>query len=110
MWASNIELPPPTPHKHFFSPFPSSQKTANVILNFGELVNINANAPAQGEADVLLGALSKLSGAENVLPRHQIQQEQHSTVGQMVLQLPVSTNTILFYFYIILSYYMIYVY
>lgn len=86
-WTTTTNTP-----QIFFSPFPSSQKTTNVILNFGELVNINADAPAQGEADVLLGAISQLPGAENVLPRHQIQQEQHSTVGQVVLQLPVSTK------------------
>ncbi len=48
------------------------------------------DAPAEGEADVLLGALPLLSHPQDVLPRHQVQQEQHRTASQVVLQLQVS--------------------
>lgn len=51
----------------------ATTSATNVILNFGELVHIDTDAPAQGEADVFLGALSEFPGAENVLPRHQVQ-------------------------------------
>lgn len=37
------------------------------------LVDVNADAPTQGEADVLLGPVPKFSGAQDVLPRHQVQ-------------------------------------
>lgn len=44
------------------------QKTTNVILNFGELVNINPDAFAKGKVDVLLGEISKLTSTEDVFP------------------------------------------
>lgn len=61
------------------------------ILDSFALFYIDTDAPAQGQADVLLGALSQLRGAQDVLPGHQVQQEQHSTIGEMVLELPVSS-------------------
>lgn len=45
-------------------------KICNEFLDSGELVNINADASAQSEADVLLGSVSKFTGAENVLSGH----------------------------------------
>ena len=53
----------------------------------------DADAPTQGEADVLLRALSKLSRAERLLSRCQVQQKQHCSAGQVVQQLPVSTSS-----------------
>lgn len=67
-------------------------KPRTFILNSGELVYIDTDAPAQGEADVLLGPVPEFAGAEDVLPGHQVQQEQHGAAGEMVLQLPVSTH------------------
>lgn len=67
---------------------------SNMILNSIALLNADTYAPAQSQADVLLGAVPKLSGAQDVFPRYQIQQEQHCTARQMVLKLPVS-----FFFY-----------
>lgn len=51
------------------------QKTTIIILNFGELVNIDSDAPAQSKADVLLGTVSQFASAKNVLSRHHVQQE-----------------------------------
>lgn len=56
-------------------------------LNSVALFNPDSDAPSQGEADVLLGPVSKLSGAQNVLPGHQVQQKQHGSTSQVVLQL-----------------------
>ena len=50
----------------------------------------DADAPAQGQADVLLDALPLLRHHQDVLPRHQVQQEQHRAASQVVLQLQVS--------------------
>jgi len=48
---------------------------------------MGTNAFEESKVDVLLGEVSLLSHPEDVLPRHQVQQEQHRTVGQMVLKL-----------------------
>ena len=45
------------------------------------------NAPSQGQADVLLGSIPVVSHPKDVLPGHQVQQEQHRAASQMVLQL-----------------------
>ena len=45
------------------------------------------NASEEGQADVLLGALPLLRHHQDVLPGHQVQQEQHCPAGQVVLQL-----------------------
>ena len=47
----------------------------------------HTNASEEGQADVLLGEVSILCHPQDVFPRHQVQQEQHRTIGQMVLQL-----------------------
>ena len=49
--------------------------------------NLDTDAFEEGQADVLLGEVPLLSHPEDVLPRHQVQQEQHRPAGQMVLQL-----------------------
>lgn len=51
------------------------------ILDSCVIVNINPNAPAKSQADVLLGPVSKFCCPEDVLPRYPIQQEQHSATG-----------------------------
>ena len=53
----------------------------------GHKRHADPHAPSQGQADVFLGALSVLRHPEDVLPRHQVQQEQYGPVGQVVLQL-----------------------
>ena len=45
------------------------------------------DASEEGQADVLLGALPLLRHPQDVLPRHQVQQEQHGPAGQVVLKL-----------------------
>jgi len=50
----------------------------------------DADASAQGEAHVLLRALPELRHLEGILPRRQVQQEQHGAARQVVQQLPVS--------------------
>lgn len=62
----------------------------NTFHNSIALVHANADAPTQGEAHVLLGAVSELRGPQDVLPGHQVQQEQHGATRQMVLEFPVS--------------------
>ena len=47
------------------------------------------NASEEGQADVLLGAVPLLRHPQDVLPRHQVQQEQHRPARQVVLQLQV---------------------
>ena len=56
----------------------------------GVQLDADADAPAQGQADVLLDALPLLRHHQDVLPRHQVQQEQHRAASQVVLQLQVS--------------------
>lgn len=55
-------------------------KTKNILtiqnakfLNFDALCNIDTDAPQKSEADVLLGEISKLTSAEDVFSRYQIQ-------------------------------------
>lgn len=69
---------------------PSILEHTQIFLDSGALVNIDPDAPAQGEADVLLGAVPQLGRPQDVLPGHQVQQEQHRPAGQVVLQLQVS--------------------
>ena len=47
---------------------------------------------AIGQADVLLGPLPLVSHHQDVLPGHQVQQEQHRAASQVVLKLQVSGN------------------
>lgn len=47
------------------------------------------DASPQGQADVLLHALPQLDPAQELLPGHPLQQEQHGPAGQMVQQLQV---------------------
>jgi len=54
---------------------------------------IDADAPAQGQAHVLLRPLPELRCAQRLLSRRQVQQEQHRAAGQVVQQLPVSIFT-----------------
>lgn len=67
-------------------------------LGFGDLIprlfqrNIDANAFAKGEVDVLLHSLSKQRSLESLFSRHSLQQEQYGAVGQMVFQLQVRTS------------------
>lgn len=58
-----------------------------MLLNSSALLNADADAPPQSQADVLLGAVPQLCGAQDVLPGHQVQQEQHGTASQVVLKL-----------------------
>jgi hypothetical protein len=51
---------------------------------------IDAYAPEEGQADVLLCAIPQLSHFEGLLSGCQIQQKQHCAARQMVQQLPVS--------------------
>lgn len=44
-----------------------------MTLNSSVLLNADADAPAQSQADVLLGPLSELRGPQDVLPRYQVQ-------------------------------------
>lgn len=46
-----------------------------MILNHSELVDVDSDASAQGEADVLLGSLSIFGSTEDVLSGYKIQQE-----------------------------------
>ena len=52
-------------------------------------LHADPDAPEEGQADVLLGPLPQLCHHQDVLPRHQVQQEQHRPAGQVVLQLQV---------------------
>ena len=45
------------------------------------------DASEEGQADVLLGAVPLLRHPQDVLPRHQVQQEQHGPARQVVLKL-----------------------
>lgn len=45
------------------------------FLNHCELVDVNSDAPAEGEADVLLGEIPIIGGPQDVLPGHKVQQE-----------------------------------
>ena len=47
----------------------------------------DADALAEGQVDVLLDPLPQLSHHQDVLPGHQVQQEQHRPARQVVLQL-----------------------
>lgn len=73
---------------------------AKYFLNHSALVDIDADASQEGEADVLLGSVSVLERPQNVLSGHQVQQEQHSAARQVVFQFPVSvfsmTNSFFF--------------
>ena len=62
----------------------------------GVQLDADADAPAQGEADVLLDALPLLRHHQDVLPRHQVQQEQHRPARQVVLQLQVCVSLLNF--------------
>ena len=53
------------------------------------LLHADADAPEEGQADVLLVALPQLLGAQVLFPGHQVQQEQHGTARQVVQQLQV---------------------
>lgn len=46
-----------------------------VSLNWLPLLNPHSDAPAESQADVLLGTVSQFSRPQDVLPRHQVQQE-----------------------------------
>lgn len=59
---------------------------AKYFLNSRSLVNVNADAPEESQADVLLGTVSELGRAEDVLSRHQVQQKQHCPARQVVLK------------------------
>lgn len=67
------------------------------FLNLTTLLDIDAHASAESQADVLLGSIPVVGSSQNVLPRYQVQQEQHRAAGQMVLQFPVRIFS-LFYF------------
>ena len=66
--------------------------TVNAMTLTPDLSDQHADpdAPAQSEADVLLRALPKLLHPEGLLPRCQVQQEQHGAARQVVQQLQVS--------------------
>ena len=53
----------------------------------------DADAPTQGQADVLLRPLPELRHLESLLPGREVQQEQHGAAGQVVQQLPVSADS-----------------
>lgn len=61
-----------------------------MLLNSSAQLDPDAHAPAESQAHVLLGPVSQLSGAQNVLPRYQVQQEQYCAARQVVLKLSVS--------------------
>ena len=46
-----------------------------VSLNWLPLLNPHSDAPAESQADVLLGTVSQFRRPQDVLPRHQVQQE-----------------------------------
>ena len=46
-----------------------------VSLNWLPLFNPHSDAPAESQADVLLGTVSQFRRPQDVLPRHQVQQE-----------------------------------
>jgi len=50
----------------------------------------DADAPAEGQADVLLRSLPEFRHLESLLPGCQVQQKQHCAAGQVVQQFPVS--------------------
>lgn len=56
------------------------------------LVDSDADALAKSQADVLLGSVPELGHPEDVLPRHQVQQEQHRATSQVVLEFQVNKN------------------
>lgn len=74
---------------HYIS-FSFSRNLAKCFLNSRALVDTDAHASKEGQTHVLLGTVSQLGGPQNVLPGHQIQQEQHCPTRQMVLKLQVS--------------------
>ena len=55
-------------------------------------LHADPDAPEEGQADVLLGPLPQLRHHQDVLPRHQVQQEQHRPAGQVVFQLQVCVS------------------
>lgn len=61
------------------------------IASWTRLVHADPDAPEEGQADVLLGAIPVVGRPQDVLPRHQVQQEQYCAAGQVVLELPVSS-------------------
>ena len=63
------------------------------------LVDVVPHAPEEGQADVLLGPLPVLRHPQDVLPRHQVQQEQHGPARQVVLQLQVSFELLCVYLF-----------
>ena len=49
--------------------------------------NLDTDASPESQADVLLEPIPVLGHPQDVLPRHQVQQEQHRAASQMALQL-----------------------
>lgn len=66
------------------------------FLNHSAIVDIDADASEESQADVFLGEISVLGCPENVFPRHKIQQKQHRSTSQVVLQLQVNLYIITF--------------
>ena len=50
-------------------------------------LHADPDALEEGQVDVLLGEVPVLRHPQDVLPGHQVQQEQHRPAGQMVLKL-----------------------
>ena len=64
-------------------------------LLYGRALQLDsdANAFAQGQANVFLDPVPFVRHHQDVLPRHQVQQEQHRAARQVVLQLQVSQRS-----------------
>ena len=66
--------------------------TKRFVLNSGAHVSFDPDASTKGQVDVLLLPLSILRHHQDLLPRRQVQSEQHRPTRQVVLQFPVGLS------------------